>query len=254
VGYKGRVKAISRLVRWWNTFCLSREMKGVGHCYRCSGDTAFDLLVKYENFVVGFPGFMFRRRDWHERCGVDESFPIAADYDLLCWLCSRGDAAFLPETHFLRREHDKNITHSEVQRLTDVIRILTRYISPDEMAARKDYRRALASKVVRLAQFLTLCGHVSQGRRLLASYDEIRGQPADVMQRPLRRLQFAHIKLFEWILAFSNLRHVTDEQAQAVVDSIKSLIAEHRAAALPSESFRGAKSHPQGNQISMSAK
>jgi len=209
------------------TQSLTRVMKAAGDCYKCSGDTAFDLFVKYENYVAGFPGFMFRRADWQQRQGFDESFPVAADYDFLCWLCSRGNVAFIPKTHFLRREHDENITKSEVPRLIDVIRILTRYISLEEMATRPDYRAALASKVVRLAQFFTLCGCFPQGRQMLRAYYQVRQQSTDVFLKPVRRVQLAFIKSLRWILGFSNLRPVTRQQASTTIRTLEILLADY---------------------------
>jgi glycosyltransferase involved in cell wall biosynthesis len=74
-----------------------------------SGPDALHILIGHGNFVMGFPGFMFRKADWVARGGLDTSFKVAADLDFACWLCTRGDLAFIPRPHYLRREHESNI-------------------------------------------------------------------------------------------------------------------------------------------------
>ncbi len=207
---------------------ISRVMTA-GSAFRwCDGETAFDLFVRFENYVAGFPGFMFRRSDWQQRQGFDESLPVAADYEFLCWLCSQGKVAFIPETHFLRREHDCNITHSEVPRVIDVVRVLARYIPPEDAAAQKSYRQSIASKVLRLAQFLAVCGHAPYANQLLNVHFEVRSCSTDLIRKALRGFQLGNIRLFERILGLANLRQVTEQQARAAVENVEQLLAEYR--------------------------
>ena len=78
--------------------------------HELSGDRALFLLIKHGSFVLGYPGFVFRRRDWSERNGLDESLRIASDYDLLCWLSTRGAVAYVPKIVYQRREHGNNLS------------------------------------------------------------------------------------------------------------------------------------------------
>lgn len=217
----------NRIIGYQWTARLARVMKASNGCYRCDGASAFDLFVKYENFVRGFPGFMFRRRDWREAQGFDESFLFTTDYDFLCWLCSRGSVAFIPETHYLRREHDRNLTHSEVPRLIEIVRVLTTHICHDEMAARKDYRRALASKVLALARFLAGCGCAPQASQMLLLHDQIRRTHIDVPHTRCRHAQLAVIRAFRAWRKYAKMRRVTGEEATAAVENVESLLADY---------------------------
>jgi glycosyltransferase involved in cell wall biosynthesis len=61
-------------------------------------------------FIHGYPAFMFRRRAWEMKGGVDESLRIASDYDLMLWLASRGPVGVIPRFHYRRRWHASNVT------------------------------------------------------------------------------------------------------------------------------------------------
>jgi len=58
---------------------------------------------------VGYPAFVFRRRDWRRKGGVDESLRIASDLELLGWLLLQGECAVIPRIGYFRREHDGNV-------------------------------------------------------------------------------------------------------------------------------------------------
>jgi glycosyltransferase involved in cell wall biosynthesis len=90
----------------------------------------YNLLVK-NNFFKGYPAFTFRRSDWMRRSGVDATLRIASDYEFLCWLCLQGDAVFMPQPGYLRREHQQNLSRINkyvVDGFLDRFRVLTRYI------------------------------------------------------------------------------------------------------------------------------
>jgi glycosyltransferase involved in cell wall biosynthesis len=146
---------------------LKRRMSASDQVYVCEGSVALDLFVKLENFVIGFPGFMFRKGHWQDKGGFDESIKIATDYEFLCWLCGRGDVVFVPQVHFLRREHSSNLTARDLPRLLDVVRVLLRYIPPAQLADTLDYRRALAGKLFALAKYFTRAGRWREARQLL---------------------------------------------------------------------------------------
>ena len=74
-----------------------------------TGEAIARAFLEHGQFVVGYPGFLFRRRDWESKGGVDESLRIASDWDLLAWLCRQGCVALLPRVGYLRREHAHNV-------------------------------------------------------------------------------------------------------------------------------------------------
>ena len=79
------------------------------------GESALRLLLVYENFIMGYPGFLFRRRDWARKGGLKEEFRICSDYELLCWLSTRGSLALVDRVHYCKRSHAENL--SEQHRL-----------------------------------------------------------------------------------------------------------------------------------------
>jgi hypothetical protein len=93
-----------------------------------TGDLALASLLLRGNYLFGYPGFMFRRTCWERKGGVDESLRIASDYDLLCWLCTQGDLAVIPEVQYVRRLHGDNLTQTRaVLTRLEVNRVRTRY-------------------------------------------------------------------------------------------------------------------------------
>jgi len=79
-------------------------------------------------FVLGFPGFLFRRSHWEQKGGLDEKLTIAADYDFLCWLSTQGNAAFLPETVYWRRVHAGNMTKRRIRMYLETAQVRVRYL------------------------------------------------------------------------------------------------------------------------------
>jgi glycosyltransferase involved in cell wall biosynthesis len=111
---------------------LLRRLLSLGHraggCLVFDGLTMAALLLAYGNFVVGYPGFVFRRRDWQRKGGLDESLRVSSDFDLLCWLCLQGPVAFVPSQLYLRRMHGGNVTLSSLRGALDGARLVHRYL------------------------------------------------------------------------------------------------------------------------------
>lgn len=90
---------------------------------------ALRLLMEYGNFARGYPGFVFRRRDWEKKGGLDEGFTIGSDYDFVCWLGTQGAVGFVPRVHYLRRVHAGNLVRRRVVTHTELTRIRARYLT-----------------------------------------------------------------------------------------------------------------------------
>ncbi len=72
------------------------------------GNELLKLLMRHGNFIWGFPGFTFRREAVGK--GVDESYRIAGDMDLICRLAEVGSFVLVPDKAYYRRRHDGNMT------------------------------------------------------------------------------------------------------------------------------------------------
>jgi glycosyltransferase involved in cell wall biosynthesis len=102
---------------------------GPGHG-RIPGKVALGLLLKLWNFVIGYPGLLFRRRDWARKGGLDESLTIASDYDFVCWLSTQGEVGYVPRIQYLRRGHDANLSESP-KTYVEVARVRARYLAQE---------------------------------------------------------------------------------------------------------------------------
>src|SRR5262249_21382375 len=76
----------------------------------------------------GYPGFLFRRRDWQRMGGCNERLRIASDSDLLCWLCTQGAMAYFAEPHYYRRQHGTNVCNRLIAMYVEALRVQTRYL------------------------------------------------------------------------------------------------------------------------------
>ncbi len=97
---------------------LIKEVENLGEAkngfIQLPGPLIRKLFIKYGNFIMGYPGFLFRREDWQRKGGVNERFRIASDMDFLYWLSTRGPLALIERVHYLRRWHGGNLTrHSQ---------------------------------------------------------------------------------------------------------------------------------------------
>jgi glycosyltransferase involved in cell wall biosynthesis len=78
--------------------------------YRIEGRAMFRMLFLHGNFVIGYPAFVFRRKWWERKGGLDERLRVASDFDLLTWLSLCGPAGFSSEKLYLRRTHTDNLS------------------------------------------------------------------------------------------------------------------------------------------------
>jgi glycosyltransferase involved in cell wall biosynthesis len=97
-------------------------------CRHLVGEDAFRLFLQHGNFVLGYPGMVFRRRHWQARGGLDEGLRVGSDYDFFCWLCLSGDAAFVEGIGYLRRLHASNLSAQRERMLIDLHRVQARYL------------------------------------------------------------------------------------------------------------------------------
>lgn len=108
--------------------CLSRKISG-SYSQICGRDALFLFTHSEEgNYVFGFPGFIFRRKDWLRKGGLDESLRIGSDYDFLCWLSGQGPVGFFAEIFYLRREHGKNLSKHVALMWEEFYRVRDRYL------------------------------------------------------------------------------------------------------------------------------
>ena len=84
-------------------------------------------ILIHGQFLVGYPGFMFRRRLWAAKGGVCESLKIASDVEFLCWICSRCPIGLIAEMGYVRREHDANVCRQRLNMEREDIQVRTRY-------------------------------------------------------------------------------------------------------------------------------
>jgi glycosyltransferase involved in cell wall biosynthesis len=93
------------------------------------GRAALRMLIGLGNYLIGYPGFVFRKQHWQRKGGVDERLPVGSDYDFVCWLCLQGRVAFLPSIHYLRREHHANVCNNRLKMHLDLARVRGRYLA-----------------------------------------------------------------------------------------------------------------------------
>lgn len=102
-----------------------------------AGSVALRFLMKEGMFAIGYPGFLFRRKDWERKGGFDEGLRIASDYDFLCWLATQGSIALIPRIQYLRRVHDGNLTNQRLAMFLDVFEIRARYLAREPWLLRE---------------------------------------------------------------------------------------------------------------------
>ena len=109
---------------------LVREVIAQSEChetfYQLAGDKSLYYLFREGCWQMGFPGFLFRKRHWELKGGIDERFGIA-DHEFLCWLSNQGPAAFIPRVHYLRRMHARNLSNDQNRVGFNFVRAVYRY-------------------------------------------------------------------------------------------------------------------------------
>jgi glycosyltransferase involved in cell wall biosynthesis len=93
-----------------------------------SGHEFLRLLLTYQNLLFGYPGFMFRKRDWERKGGIDNSLINVSDYDTLLWLSGRGRVAVFPEVHFRHRYHANNLSMRKRAALIEFATVVARHL------------------------------------------------------------------------------------------------------------------------------
>ncbi len=155
-----------------------------GH-YVIQKQIALRLLIERGQFTIGFPGFMFRRCDWQSKGGMDESLLIAADYDMLCWLCSRGHAALAPIVAYWRREHAGNACHRKVIMFSEFDRLRVHYVqSSSELRRDSGILHQLSEELIGRAYWFRQGGYYREAfdaLRLALSCREKRRQSLQAM-------------------------------------------------------------------------
>lgn len=104
-----------------------RIIEPVKHCglpragwTQIPGIAALRLMLSHGTYVGGWPGFMFRRSAW-EQHPLNERLRIAADREFVSRLCALGDAAHIPEIHYLRRDHGENICNQKIDMFVEEV-------------------------------------------------------------------------------------------------------------------------------------
>src|SRR5262249_54280153 len=137
-----------------------------GACRRLPGRLALWLLLKHGCFVMGYPGFVFRRADWERKGGLDETLRISSDYDLLCWLCARHDVAFLPPVGYLRREQADTLCRLGTEVFLDTMRVKSRTVVREPwLLEDREFAAAFREELFGLAYWLRETGRYRESLR-----------------------------------------------------------------------------------------
>jgi glycosyltransferase involved in cell wall biosynthesis len=149
---------------------MRKHMVSKGDFVCCDGLRALRVFLKHGNCVGGFPAFTFRRADWQSVGGLDERLAAAADYDLLCRLCQRGQVARVPEVHYLYRFHKGNLSRSQILCQTDEIETRAKFADCGAWpTAAREVRQAISQNLYALAVLLRISGFGTVARRLLTT-------------------------------------------------------------------------------------
>jgi hypothetical protein len=89
-------------------------------------------LVTRNNFLAGYPAFMFRRSAWQRKGGVDESLRISSDADMLGWLFQQGPCALIPRVGYFRRVHDSNACRNATLMYLESAEVIARLVQTAE--------------------------------------------------------------------------------------------------------------------------
>lgn len=110
---------------------LLAEIRKLGTA--CAGGWILDsndmlrLLLERGCFLMGFPGFTFRKTAWEDVGGIDESMRIA-DHDFLCRLSTVGTCIYLDRVNYLRRIHDRNVSRDTACIENDYVRTVRKIL------------------------------------------------------------------------------------------------------------------------------
>jgi glycosyltransferase involved in cell wall biosynthesis len=117
------------------------------------------LLLRHGNFIIGYPGFLFRRADWVRKGGADGQLRIGSDYDFLCWLALQGPAALVPRVLYYRREHDANLCKRSPEVYLETMRVKARYVARERwLLDDKELSRGLRDELFSLGYWVRESG------------------------------------------------------------------------------------------------
>jgi glycosyltransferase involved in cell wall biosynthesis len=85
-----------------------------------------ELLLKYSQFVIGFPGFFFSREKAIQR-PISETLRIAGDFDFLCSLSFNSEVAYIPEPVYHRRVHNNNLSNDSRTAATEIFHSMIKF-------------------------------------------------------------------------------------------------------------------------------
>jgi len=134
---------------------------------RClPGADVFRLLLRHGNFIIGYPGMVFRREDWQRKGGLDERLSIASDYEFFCWLCLQGGVGFMDRVHYLRRFHATNLCNRVEATRIEGYRIQADYLARESWVLEDAPLAAkLRENIFDLAYLLRQGGHYREALR-----------------------------------------------------------------------------------------
>jgi glycosyltransferase involved in cell wall biosynthesis len=113
-----------------------------GAYHRVRGSDALRFLMRYTGHLVGYPAFLFRRRDWERKGGVAERLRIASDLDLTGWLAGQGDFGLIPRIGYRRRVHAANVSHRVTEMHLEAARVKNELLRRHPFLARDGEVRA----------------------------------------------------------------------------------------------------------------
>ncbi len=102
---------------------LTKSSQCRGDYAYLEGRAALRLLIERWNFVIGFPAFLFRRRDWVKKGGFDQTLQIACDYDYICWLCTQGSVGVISHAQYYHRTHADNLSAGWGQASREIVSV-----------------------------------------------------------------------------------------------------------------------------------
>jgi glycosyltransferase involved in cell wall biosynthesis len=158
---------------------LRQRVLELGTCER--GHVVFEpmqLLPEIVNtgtFVVGFPGFLFRKNVWERKGGVNESLRIAVDLDFLCWMVQHESCVLIPEIGYFRREHDGNACGNRPLLFVELARVLAATVSALPESQRGPLAEPTAQKIAGFAYWFREAHRYKDSLELYDLIDTVRG-------------------------------------------------------------------------------
>lgn len=125
-----------------------------GDFYRFPPMTIFDSLLRFGTFIVGFPGFVFRKSLWEAKGGIDEKLKVAGDLDILFYLSQQSGAVLIPKIGYLRRFHDFNASSDRSRMRIELAQAYFQAVRNLPVQARADRVDYATSRLTSVAYWL----------------------------------------------------------------------------------------------------